>query len=776
MTELYARKNDKGQMQTLKDHLTGTASLAESFGRDVLLPYSTKIAGLLHDIGKAGISFQNRLLNMNIPADHSTAGGRYVAERAGKRNFAAEIIELTILSHHGGLMDCIGELGTLPFFNRLTQKEIDDISFYITQFAADMNIDISAAISEIKDRFIQMKKTGECGYVKTALFVLLFYSCLIDADRIDSAFAFSKEEYQEINFDFKLLSNWLDQYVERLPKGRLSNVRNEIYSACSRAASKEKGLFRLKVATGGGKTISSLKFAAAHAALHGQKRIIYVVPYLSIIEQNAETVRRIITQGGFDRESVMECHSNVVMDKPLDESMKNNGYMPQDNYNGSVIFTTMVQFLENIYGNGTSGIRRFHHYTNSVIIFDEIQSLPMSCTHLFCALADFLKDFGSSVVLCSATQPQFDNLPDVNGKRNSFNLEGVVDIVEKEHPELERTQLISLFYDRNRIKVFNPNEVSALIMKEYNQSNSILVISNTKSIAKKLYSLLNIEKQEEIYYLSTDLCAAHRLKTIETIKIRLKEKKKTLCISTQLIEAGVDLDFDCVFRYAAGADSMIQAAGRCNREGKLIDDNGQYIKGKVYIIKGDHEEKLDRLKDIQRARDVFIETYIGLEETNEKWLAEQYFRSFYIKNGNVLSYPIDKSKAGFDTNMVELLGANMTRYHQINDDDKGNVGLRASFKTAADSFSVIEGRQIGILVPYEESVCHIDHFIRNDKVDYSVLKKLQRYTVNVYINKLSCYYTKEIGESGIFVLTDPAYYDEIMGLSTRKTADALFDA
>ena len=447
--------------------------------------------------------------------------------------------------------------------------------------SANVASEIDAAMGRIRekdsDEVIRPFKQG--------LLLRMLFSCLIDGDRIDTADfdkprAASFRQHGEY-VSWQALIDRLELKLAAFSNERwVDQLRREISSRCLAASDRQKGVFTLTVPTGGGKTLASLRFAMYHAMRWNMDRIIYVSPYISIADQNANVVRKILEPEGCDFASiVLEHHSSLTPDK---ESWR--GSVLAENWDAPVVFTTAVQVLEALFGGGTRSARRLHALANAVIVFDEVQTLPVRMIHMFNNAVNFLvEQCGASVVLCTATQPLLHRVDKVKGE-----------IRLAEDAELMR-DAPQLFRDLKRYETFDKSnepgdwsaaKVSDLAVKEMSRHGSCLVIVNTKRDALAIYMAckerLNAlsEPMEDgcFVHLSTRMCPAHRLEALDGMKVALAQKKRVLCISTQLIEAGVDIDFATVVRDLAGLDSIAQAAGRCNR-------NGDRAIGRVHIVK-----------------------------------------------------------------------------------------------------------------------------------------------------------------------------------------------
>ncbi|MHC1718389.1 MAG: CRISPR-associated helicase Cas3' [Acidaminococcaceae bacterium] len=608
--------------------------IAEKLGDKLRLQHLTGLAALLHDLGKFDSKFQEYLrAAFTNPGsvkrgsvDHSTGGGRLLYQNLhinvnnnSVEKLTAEIVGNAIISHHSsqGLQDMLAPDLESDYLQRIEEKVLDNFDKVCECFFAEVMSEekfmeyVQQAIKELETYLIKNKETV---FTYNLFFMNKFiYSCLIDADRINTMlFEDAKELAPNINSN-ELFSGYYDKLINHLAGfnrgktavSRINRLREEMSKQCDAFAENDTGMYKLSIPTGGGKTLASLRFALKHAKEKGKDRIIYIVPYTTVIEQNAKTVRDILN----DDENILEHHSNIIEDwdkKSVGEqnSENLNNYstektirLTKDNWESSIIFTTMVQFLEVIYGSGTRRVRRFHNLANAVIIFDEVQTVPLKCVSMFNEALNYLKDcMNSTLVLCTATQPA---LNDVEKKLNiapgAEMIKNIPEVIEA----FKRTKIIDTIEPGG----WSVEQLTDFIKEKIDVKRSILAVLNTTSAVRKTFCLLQQEMGKEInlYHLSTMMCPAHRKVILAEIRGKLKNGEKVLCISTQLIEAGVDISFECVIRSLAGCDSIAQAAGRCNR-------NGEKAIQEVYIVKLNSKvESLTRLKEIKRGQDVTME-------------------------------------------------------------------------------------------------------------------------------------------------------------------------
>lgn len=526
---------DRIREQTVKDHLYGTAELAGKFAERFGKKEWGYCCGLLHDIGKYSDAFQTKIKsNSNRQVDHSTAGAKVCLEKGGCYQF----LSYCIAGHHAGLPDHGGSADgdDAPTLMGRSRKKIEDYSTYQTEIQ----------IPELRSLPFDESETPDAD-LSLSMFIRMIYSCLVDADFLDTE-CFMKNGITDRNSGESM--EILLEKLERHISGWLSNTgtetvngrRTEILRHCLERGKEKPGMFQLTVPTGGGKTIASLAFALRHAVANGMDRVIYVIPYTSIIEQNAGVFRDILGE-----QNVLENHYNV--DYESTEELKPM-QLASENWDKPVVVTTNVQFFESLYANKSSKCRKLHNMANSVIIFDEAQMLPTDYLKpCLAAMEELVRQFRSSIVLCTATQPALQPL-----FRTQMQMTELCPAVQEQFRFFERVTF-------QNIGTVTEEDLSDRLRQEM----QALCIVNTKKRAQKLYQQI---KEDGVFHLSTSMYPKHRKRVLKNIRNRLANGEKCVLISTSLVEAGVDLDFQTVYRQLAGVDSMIQAAGRCNREGK----------------------------------------------------------------------------------------------------------------------------------------------------------------------------------------------------------------
>jgi len=686
--------------QTIEEHLKGVANLSELFGKEFSSGKFTKVSGFFHDLGKYSQEFQNRLLYNAKKVDHSTAGAQFVHEVYGDQ--IGKIIGYAIAGHHGKGLPNGNENETSDLKNRLLKK--------ICEYKS--NIDAEYEASEITNNDFPFETLDTIDGFDISFFVRMIFSCLVDADFLDTErfMDTEKSEKRKGYFSLNILKEKLDSYLGTLGdrKKNINIIRNRILKNCLAVADNKKGCFSLTVPTGGGKTFSSLAFALKHAIKNNQRRIIYVIPYTSIIEQNAEVIRSILGD-----DAVIEHHSNI---DPSKENYRSK--LASENWDASIIVTTNVQFFESLFACRGSRCRKLHNIANSVVIFDEAQMLPVDllkpCLRTLTALT---KCYNTSIVLCTATQPFLE--------KNKQLKEGLSDVKEI------ITDPQKLYNDLKRVKVniLKEQMTTEVLTEKLKKHEKVLCIVSTKKLAFELFN--QISDLSNVYHLSSLMCPAHRSEIIKQIKVDLKSKKTCRVISTQLIEAGVDIDFPVVYRAVAGIDSIAQAAGRCNREGKLST-------GIVNVFFPENGTPPGFLRKSAEIAQVVLEHHadaLSLESV------EEYFKHFYH-------------------------GSDLDKFNIIQELNSCASDLDFSFRKVAQQFQMIRNDTKSIIIPWgEEGEKRVDALRTCFVETKDVLRDLQRYIVQIHpwiFDKIKDSF--EIVKNEHFILNNMNIYSKSTGL------------
>ncbi len=809
----YARyRAEDSTYQLLKDHLAETAALASLFLGKIDLSELGVLCGLLHDIGK-GTPVWQRYLRENVETTnrrekipHATAGGVYVARKLAGRDYAAvrELVAMCVMYHHGsGLPDMITQDGSSPYLTRLTENGDAADAVHPPEEAERIlsDSDVLKKINHSIETYVRRTdfETGKVLPAKSTFYAGLLAryssSCLIDADRTSSAL-FERHSplhvpsYERIP-DWQRLLEKLESHVQKFPvDSDLAVHRKAVSQRCAEFGQKQKGIYTLSAATGAGKTLSSLRFALTHAAKHKLDHIFIIAPYTSILDQNAKVIRDILEKDEPENSIVLECHSNVL--KEVDAEARMMQTLLAETWNTPVVITTMVQFLESFFASGTQKIRRMHQLARSVVVFDEIQTLPSKCTYLFNFAVPFLVDVcGSTALLCTATQPAFETLDKTYALPLKAEHEIIPDIL-RHFTEFKRVDVI----DKTVPGGYTAPDLCTFILNELKTVRSLLVVVNTKPQALELYTLLQSEPDgfDESYHLSTNMCPAHRRAVIGRISAALTARKRIICVSTRLIEAGIDISFDCAVRLNAGMDSIAQTAGRCNRNGTLTDEAEHPISGKTYIVNM-KDERLGSLEELKLGQSKMERILREYKDEPERFggtllnpeIIKRYF-TYYFSDLPAATLAYDVRGIRRDT-LVDLLSTNKeskAAFLRCDQFPKEMLPVfRQAFKTAWKNFEVIEDNTVGVIVPYGEGERIIGKLLSLElrsaddyKRCYRLLEKAQQYTVNVFYTQLPEYLEKQCvreislsENTSIYVAID-GYYDCGTGFAERFSGAA----
>ncbi len=699
---LAHRNAEEDREQTLKDHSIETARLAGKFAEEFGKGDWGNCCGMLHDIGKYSDAFQRRIRGKNNrKVDHSSAGAQLCLEKGGRYGF----MSYCIAGHHAGLPDygSRADPGSSPTLWGRRKKEVEDYHAYEKEIE----------IPEIHSDPVDLNKTDNPDF-SLSVFIRMLYSCLVDADFLDTErfmknFQTGREAGEPLEILFDRLKTYIADWMKNPDSDTINGRRTEILKNCLEYGKKERGLYRLTVPTGGGKTIASLAFALRHAVENHMKRIIYVIPYTSIIEQNAAVFRMIL-----GAENVLEHHSNV--DYKTSEEL-NPMQLAAENWDKPVIVTTNVQFFESLFANKSSRCRKLHNIVNSVIIFDEAQMLPNDYLKPCVAMMkELISNYRASIVLCTATQPA---LAGFFG--NEIRVTELCPRMEEQFRFFERVTY-------QNIGLVTEEELAERLKQE----NQVLCIVNTRKRAQALYQKL---RGDGVFHLSTTMYPKHRGRILKQIRERLYEKKKCILISTSLVEAGVDLDFQSVYRQLAGVDSMIQAAGRCNREGKRSPEESR-----VSVFQFEETENVPgQRQQIDVTRILLAE---GENITSLQGI-EKYFQMLYHFRGDSL----DKKN---------ILGE--------------FINKRYNFTKVGREFVLIEKKTAMILIPKEAEAAQLLQKIRCQGHTKANMRKAGQYCIQVneriLENLRGAGMVQPVSEemSDFFELTDQSQYTEEMGL------------
>lgn len=797
MNQPYAHYNPHSDTYQLNStHNSDTAVIAEKKNPIPILKDILWLTCHLHDSGKYPERWQKYFMkaicNDGIPSgpkeDHTTAGGQLIQE-IFPGTLLSEMIQIAIYSHHG-LRDCISIIDSSILLRQRMEKAkklpIEEAKEYFYQAVEPLEFEKRCAGAREESKLIPkrikdiMKSWDNPQLYGNRDFFLGMYerillSLLIDADRRDTEDFMTEdgkavcqpEEYspEKLQDVWRICVEHVERkYADFTDKSGINRYRSEISDRCMKQALQNIRLYHLTVPTGSGKTLSSLRFAVRHALEYHKRRIIYVAPYQSILDQNAEEIRNALDYPGI----VLEHHCNIILE--TEEEQAHYDRVTED-WSLPVIVTTAVQFLNTLFAGKTGNIRRMHSLCNSVIIMDEVQSLPVRTIQLFNMAVNFLTEFAdTTMVLCTATQPLLDRIP-VNRLRPPKDMTGYVDFYQEAFRRTEIIDCTDLVPGGMDIR-----KAAGFVLEKARELKQVLFVVNTKRCARELFGMLESLNEDgfKLYHLSTGMCPEHRSDVLKDLSDCLKSHGEDpiplICVSTQLIEAGVDLSFRCVIRSLAGLDNIIQAAGRCNRH-KEVD------MGKVFIVKmsGD-AENLSHLAYIRRAQEsteqVLAQFYRNPEvlggRLDSGLAVKMYYECNFQKWLKEMEYR--ETVEGVSTSLVELLSGN----HDFLPSQQGTTAckgaglpiLKQAFKTAGDLFEAIEENgKTTVIVPYNEEavqlLSRLSGGLASLQQKKQALRKLQRFTVAISGTE-----KKGLGDAihtvweGRVLVLDERYYDK----------------
>jgi CRISPR-associated endonuclease/helicase Cas3 len=780
--KLYiAHINERGDIQTCNEHSRNTAAYAEGILKDIGLANAGYVAGLLHDMGKFTEKFKQYIQDAikgeaaRGSVTHTFAGVFYLLRGHNAhggdldcRDIASELLALAVASHHG-LMDCYNEEGRSGFLHRLRKQpdyERLAIRAFLQECASkdELNERIDnaeAELTEMLNKIVEMgTESGEDVHFYAGALARLLTSAVVAADRTDTArfmLGIAEETARDAHL-WDTCERRIEQHINGFPSDTpIQRARRAFSDECLRFAREPCGIYRLDLPTGGGKTLAGLRYAVSHAKHHSKRRIIYAAPLLSIIEQNAAVIRSAVG----DDSLVLEHHSDILRERENSETAQ----MPellQENWDAPVIVTTLVRILETLFSGKMADVRRFSALCNSVIVFDEIQSLPRNMLTIFNLMMNFLsRCCGATVILCSATQPEF------------AETQYPMRISPKDMIDKETLGQYADLFKRTHIRDdgnMRFEDLAKRIEEILVETESLLVVCNTKRQASELFSSVDLPGVLK-FHLSAGMCMAHRKATLERMLSELKQGTKLLCVSTQVIEAGIDISFSEVIRLSAGLDSIVQSAGRCNRHAESAEPKP------VHIVRLS-EENLGKLKEIRDAQDAMNDLLTEYKYNPEHFggdLASDasvryYYRQLYrrMKCGDA-DYPIPHQPTLFS-----MLSMNDTYVGRSKENNR--YFMEQAFREAGKKFQVFEETSESVLVPYEGGR-GIIAALNGERVkyDYPYVKRLlqeaKQYTVSVYrdalkrLEKLGA--VREICDGSVMILNE-GYYDCETGIMTER--------
>lgn len=796
MTTIYPAHikyiNNIKQVQTVAEHCRGVAARAGESLKDINLEKTGYLAGLIHDAGKLTESFKSYIEKAAAgefvqrgSVNHTFAGARFLLEKHNPecpvecRDIVLEILAYAVGAHHG-LFDCVDEQKRNGFTIRTEKEGIDyknAVQEFLTSCSSKEEIDAlllqaEGELTAVFNKINEIAKNNDedvqsvQGTFYIGFLARLLLSAIIDADRNDTA-RFMDGLPDKPKADMSKIWSECIKNVERnlnelQQVSQIQKTRSEISDLCAEMAKLESGIYRLNLPTGAGKTLTSLRYALHHALLHNKKRIFFVMPLLSIIEQNAGVIYDFIDNNDF----ILEHHSNVVQTK--EEGELDEKELLTESWDAPVIITTLVQMLNTLFAGKTTNIRRMQALCNSIIIIDEVQSVPNKMLSLFNLALNFLaKVCNATIILCSATQPCFEE----TRYALDANVKDLVSLSDKQKEVFKRVKLVDVgSYDAEELTEF----VNGLLK----ENKSILVVCNTKNEAAKIFNLINSKtKNIEVFHISAGMCMAHRQKTIKDLQdaleaVKNNPQKRVVCVATQVVEAGVDISFAVVIRLLAGLDNIVQAIGRENRNKEFEG----LAPGYIVRLKG---EKLRGLSDIEAAKNAAADLLIKYSEKPAAYdndlmsdkAAKAYYKCLY-----------DSFSKNYQDFYAEQAGDTILSLMSVNQNaDAANIKeydkyfMHQAFKTAGGLFEVFDESTINVIVPYEGGKQVIEKIFALGSKNYEklkeILKEAKLYTVSLF--KYQKIMLEEQGalifveSTGVYILQE-GYYDELTGLSFNQ--------
>lgn len=779
----------KKYIQTVEEHCHGVAEIAAELLSDIGLEKTAYLAGMVHDLGKFSENFKNYIEKaadgekvQRGSVNHTFAGVRFLLEKhsdeqlSGFSDIVLEIIAYAVGAHHG-LFDCVDDNNNNGFTKRIQKEGIDYLN------AAQEFLKICCSKQDIEDLlkqsekeffpvFNEIEKLADNADAKIQNTQITFYigflarlilSAIIEADRSDTSQfmnGYSEKTVKNISEIWINCIKNVEQKLSTMPLDKpINKTRAQISALCAEAGNLVSGIYRLNLPTGAGKTLTSLRYALHHALKHNKKRIIFTMPLLSIIEQNAGIIYDYIG----NEDILLEHHSNVIETDETGELDKRE--LLVESWNVPIIITTMVQLLNTLFAGKTANIRRMQALCNSIIVIDEVQTVPDKMLSLFNLALNFLaKICNATIILCSATQPCFE--------KTMYSLDkSVKDLITLTKEQETVFKRVRLEY-KGEMDWEELADFAAGILEE---NNSLLLVCNTKNEAAVMFNLLCSKiKDVKAFHISAGMCTAHRKETIKEMQEALENKQqKVLCVSTQVIEAGVDVSFARVIRLLAGMDNIVQATGRENRNrefdglapGYIVRLKGEVLKG-LSEIEAAKNAAANLLVKYKNSPKIYDNDLMSAKAVNE------YYKSLY-----------ENVKSGYHDFYIESVRDSILNLMSCN----GNVDsekipeynkyfMHQALKTAGGLFTVFDESSIDIIVPYDRGTEIIQEVFAAGNKDYEklkrVLKEAKLYTVSLF--KYQKIKLEEQGalifaaNAGVYILQD-GYYDELTGLNLNQS-------
>lgn len=786
----HIRKVDgKKYIQTVEEHCRGVAEIAAELLRDIGLEKTVYLAGMVHDLGKFSENFKNYIEKaadgekvQRGSVNHTFAGVRFLLEKhsdeqlSGFSDIVLEILAYAVGAHHG-LFDCVDDNNNNGFTKRIQKEGIDYLNaaqefLKICCSKQDIEDLLKQSEKEILPIFNKIEKLADNADAKIQNTQITFYigflarlilSAIIEADRSDTSQFMNGYSEKTVKNISKIWINCIknvEQKLSTMPLDKpINQTRAQISALCAEAGNLESGIYRLNLPTGAGKTLTSLRYALHHALKHNKKRIIFTMPLLSIIEQNAGIIHDYIG----NEELILEHHSNIVETDENDELDKRE--LLVESWDAPIIITTMVQLLNTLFAGKTANIRRMQALCNSIIVIDEVQTVPDKMLSLFNLALNFLaKICNATIILCSATQPCFEKTMYPLDK----SVKDLITLTKEQETVFKRVRLEY----KGEMDCEELADFAAGILEE---NNSLLLVCNTKNEAAVMFNLLCSKiKDVKAFHISAGMCTAHRKETIKEMQEALENKQqKVLCVSTQVIEAGVDVSFARVIRLLAGMDNIVQATGRENRNrefdglapGYIVRLKGEVLKG-LSEIEAAKNAAANLLVKYKNNPQIYDDDLMSAKAVNE------YYKSLY-----------ENVKSGYHDFYIESVRDSILNLMSCNGNvDSGKIPeynkyfMHQALKTAGGLFTVFDESSIDIIVPYNRGKEIIQEVFAVGDKDYeklkAILKEAKLYTVSLF--KYQKIKLEEQGalifvpNAGVYILQD-GYYDELTGLNLNQS-------
>lgn len=785
-------------IQTVEVHCRGVSERASFLLKCIGMEKTAYLAGILHDCGKYTAAYYQYIEKAAAgekvqrgSVNHTFAGVRFLLEKHNPdcvnnfRDIALEVIAYAIGAHHG-LFDCIDGQQRNGFSLRTAKEGIDyekAVHEFLSSCSNTKEIDelINQAESELTIIFnkineISENEDNEVYNTQVNFYVgfltRLLLSSVIEGDRSDTAqFMNAWKEKESYNMP-EIWRNCIKNVEAKLSKfsneTSIQKTRAQISDLCVAAAKLESGIYRLNLPTGAGKTLTSLRYSLHHALLHNKKRIFFVMPLLSIIEQNAGVIHDFIDNDNI----ILEHHSNIIQTK--EDGELDERELLTETWQAPIIITTLVQLLNTLFAGKTSNIRRMQALCNSVIVIDEVQSVPNKMLSLFNLALNFLaKICNATIILCSATQPCFE----ITTYPLDNSVKDLIILTDEQKDVFKRVKLVDA-------GSFDAEQLAEFIAELLEENSSVLLVCNTKNEASNIFKLIRTKMNKaEVFHLSASMCMAHRKETIKKLQIALNDiknnpQKRVVCVATQVIEAGVDISFTIVVRLLAGLDNIVQATGRENRN-KEFDG---LAPGYIVQLKG---EKLRGLPDIENAKNAAADLLIKYKNNpalyDDDLMSDKAIKAYYqaLYENMEKQYQDFYVEAARDS-ILHLISTNKNVNAEIVP-EYSKYFMHQAFKTAGGLFNVFDESSIDVIVPFHNGKEIIADILTVKNYDFTKLKELldeaKLYTVSLFAwqkNNLE----KQgaivfIETAGVYILQE-GYYDDFTGLNFNQSELPLY--